>query len=324
MSAFDATKAMTQIFRDHFKVVSPLPMPGQEKRPQSEPRLTAPTGREELRAWCLRWLDLKLPEGPVCAGHSSPLDYLAYVFFEESADDPVIWACRGGGKTLMGAVATLLDMLFKPGIEIRILGGSQAQSERMYEHLVRMVEANFRDQLIKGHKMSRITKTGFSFANGSRVELLAQTESSVRGSRVQKVRCDEVDLYDPHVWSAVQLTTCSKRNAGGGGKKIRGSIEAFSTLNGMHGVMQELLKDKTRKLFTWCIWDVMEKCEESCKDCSLLADCQGKAKQASGFVPVEDVRVMRSRVKASVWAMEMLCQNKSGPGGASGVTMRYY
>ena len=147
-------------------------------------------------------------------GHGTPLDYLEYVFFEQGDADPLVWACRGGGKTLVGAIATLLDMLFKPGIEIRILGGSQAQSERMYEHLVRMVESRFRDQMIRSGRLSRITRTGFTFANGSQVELLAQTESSVRGARVQKVRCDEVDLFEQKVWDAVQLTTRSKPGEG--------------------------------------------------------------------------------------------------------------
>ena len=63
------------------------------------------------------------------------MDDREYVFLENSDADPLVWACRGGGKTLVGA-ATLLDMLFKPGMEIRILGGSQTQSERMYEHFV--------------------------------------------------------------------------------------------------------------------------------------------------------------------------------------------
>ena len=33
---------------------------------------------------------------------------------------------------------------------------------------------------------------------------------SVRGTRVQKLRCDEVELFTPEVWDAVQLTTQSK------------------------------------------------------------------------------------------------------------------
>ena len=42
---------------------------------------------------------------------------------------------RGAGKTRLGAIATLLDLLHKPGINIRILAGSLEQSLRMWEHL---------------------------------------------------------------------------------------------------------------------------------------------------------------------------------------------
>ena len=38
------------------------------------------------------------------------------------------------------AIATLLDMVHKPGIQVRILGGSLEQSCRMHEHLRRMLE----------------------------------------------------------------------------------------------------------------------------------------------------------------------------------------
>ena len=82
-------------------------------------------------------MGVRLPLKNVCEGHNTTLDSLEYVFFEQGKSDPLGYACRGGGKTLLGAVATLLDMIFKPGIDIRILGGSQIQSERMYEHLRR-------------------------------------------------------------------------------------------------------------------------------------------------------------------------------------------
>src|SRR5947209_4528148 len=85
-------------------------------------RLTRPRTRRELRVWLEMFAGLIVPEKAVCLGHDTPLDYLAYVFFEEG--DGVAWACRGGGKTRVGAAATLLDMLFKPGVQVRILGGS--------------------------------------------------------------------------------------------------------------------------------------------------------------------------------------------------------
>ncbi|HEY4328180.1 MAG TPA: hypothetical protein VGN88_00490 [Phycisphaerae bacterium] len=289
--------------------------------PTPDKRLQRPSTREELREWCNRNLAVHLPMKAVCPGHDTPLDYLDYVFFDRGPADPVVWACRGGGKTLVAAIATLLDMIFRPGIDIRILGGSAVQTERMYEHLVRFVETGFRDLMIRGSKLGRITKSGFTFGNGSRVELLSQSEGSVRGARVQRVRCDEVDLFDPKVWEAVQLATRSKSGTSG---VVRGTIEAFSTMNGPGGLMSKLVADGKRKVFTWCAWDVIEKCTAECKGCSLYGDCRGKAHGAEGFVPVSDLITMHARVQKRTWRYEVLCNPVDGVSAGSGVMVRHY
>ena len=162
-----------------------------------------PGNREELRGWVKRYLGLNLANEAVCGHHDVPLDYLEYVFLEKGVTaDVVVWAPRGGGKTMLGAVATLLDMLFKPGVQVRILGGSREQSEKMYGYLAMMVERNFGERLV-----GKITKKGFALDNGSTVEILTQSETAVRGMRVQKLRCDEVELFKKGVWEAAQLTT---------------------------------------------------------------------------------------------------------------------
>jgi len=51
--------------------------------------------------------------------------------------DCIVWANRGGGKTELAAVATLLDCVFKCNCQVRILGGSGEQAGRMYEYLTR-------------------------------------------------------------------------------------------------------------------------------------------------------------------------------------------
>src|SRR5215212_11561530 len=84
----------------------------------------------DLRQWVQHELGLKLPEKAVCAHHQSPFAYLEAAHMEP-ARDLVVWAPRGGGKTRLGAVATLLDLLTKPNCHIRILGGSLEQSMRM-------------------------------------------------------------------------------------------------------------------------------------------------------------------------------------------------
>jgi hypothetical protein len=269
--------------------------------------MRAPGNRRELAAWVAVILEMPMPERGCCPGHASPLDYLEHSFFE-GGGDAVVWACRGGGKTMMGAVATLLDLLFKPGIQIRILGGSFEQSEKMYGYLRMLVERHF-----SGLLKQKPTQRRLVFANGSRVEVLAQSDTSVRGQRVQKLRCDEVELFDPEVWQAAQLTTRSSGRSTGG-VRVKGCIEAFSTMHKPGGLMQKVLEDAVagarRKVFAWCVWDVLEKCPETrdCATCPLWDACGGRAKSgAEGFVKIDDVIAMRGRVSAATWEHEMLC-----------------
>jgi hypothetical protein len=267
----------------------------------------------------------------------APMDYLAHAFFEgftPRADLPtgaprqpaatrpsdcVVWANRGGGKTFLGAVATVLDLIFKPGIEVRILGGSLEQSRRMYEHLRRLVEIPAVAELLDAKPGARSLR----LVNGSRVEVLAQSESSVRGTRVQKLRCDEVELFDRDLWYAAQLTTRSLRLSGPWGQWVRGSVEALSTMHRPYGLMWEVVGSATRtgedaanpvrRLFRWGVVDVLERCtdEHACATCSLNPDCAGRAKtrpaDAAGHLSVADAVAMKSRVDEASWRAEMLC-----------------
>jgi hypothetical protein len=295
--------------------------------------LRRPATREELHRWVLEHTGLNLPPHAVCEGHDTPLDYLAYVFFEEGlTSDTVVWACRGGGKTTLGAVATLLDMLFKPGIQIKILGGSREQALRMYHALCDLALRDF-----AGAVAGKVMTRGFALQNGSRVEILAQSQRSVRGTRVQKMRCDELELFDPEVWSAAQLTTRSLLLdegdprlplAGGGRMLARGAVEVFSTHHRPGGLMAQLVArtqrppgelpatlvqtGAPRRVFRWCIWDVAARCPpevRACAGCELRPDCGGRARHAAGFVPVEDVLQLKQRVSRNQWETEMLCRS---------------
>jgi hypothetical protein len=160
------------------------------------------------------------------------MDYLEHAFFERG--DALVWANRGGGKTFYGAVATLLDMLFKPGISICVLGGSFAQSSLMHRYLRGMLERPGFGELIDG----RFTQTGVRLINGSEVEVAAQSETSVRGRRVQKLRCDEIEQFDREVWEAAKFVTRGKRC---GEVDVAGSVEVFSTMHRPYGLMRELV-----------------------------------------------------------------------------------
>lgn len=267
-------------------------------------RATKPENREQLRHWVELFCGLHMPATACCAHHQSPLDYLAHAFFEgdgERAPDCVVWACRGGGKTMLGAVATLLDVVFRPGIDVRILGGSFEQSEKMYGYLTALTRRGFSDWLAETP-----TQRTMRFKNGSRVVVLPQSDRAVRSMRVQRVRCDEVELFDPEIWSAVQLTTRSSGNA-------RAGVEALSTLHVPGGLMEQTLaawRKRGKKTFSWCVWDVIEKCppQRECSSCPLFDACAGRAKQADGFLKIDDVIAMRERVSEQTWRHEMLCE----------------
>lgn len=239
------------------------------------------------------------------------LDYLAQAFFEDGAyrGDVVVWANRGGGKTLLGAVATLLDLVFKPGIQVRILGGSLEQSARMYAHLLDLLERPLMQGVVEGVPTQRRIR----LKNGSVAEVLAQSNRSVRGTRVHKLRCDEVDEFKLDVWQAAQLTT---RSGWCGDVYVHGSIEALSTMHRPMGLMAGLAEREDVRVFRWNYLDVMDVCEaeRECEGCGLWRECQGSAKLAngkvekSGYVPVEELLRQRDRSSDDLWLAEMVCE----------------
>lgn len=288
-----------------------------------------PGDSEQLHQWLREELEIEAPRTALTSGASTPFDYLCHAFFSdfrevhERSADAIVWACRGGGKTFYAAVATTLDLLFKPGIEIKILAGSLDQSGRMYEHLRRCFELPRLAPLVDG----RISARRIRLINGSTAETLAQSHTSVRGARPQKLRCDEVELFDPDIWRAAQLVTRSRRC---GSVHVQGAIEALSTMHRPGGLMSQLISQaqtsqaqgamgsQVRRLFRWSVLDVLEVCPPArpCATCDLLPECAGAAKRASdpslappsgGHISISDAITLKSRSDQATWESEMLC-----------------
>lgn len=272
------------------------------------------TTDDALHDWVRLFCGLSMPRKPVCPHHQSPFDYLRAAYFEPTRD-LVVWAPRGGGKTRLGAVATLLDLLHKPGCGVRILGGSLTQSLRLWEHLHHDIEDRARHLLRpKGLKSQRV-----ELASGSSAAVLTQSQRAVRGLRVQKLRCDEVELFDPAVWDAAQLVT---RSRGIGKKQVVGAIEAISTYHHPYGLMSRIVAAAQRpgsraRLIQWCLLEVLERCppERDCNACPLWDDCQGVAKtRCDGYFSIDDAINLKHRVSIETWQSEMLCRTPSTRG----------
>ena len=73
-----------------------------------------PVDADQLHHFVNIVLGVDCPRSGVVAGHACPFDYLCRVFFLRMRRWVIrlFWASRGGGKTFMGAVATLLDLVF--------------------------------------------------------------------------------------------------------------------------------------------------------------------------------------------------------------------
>ena len=285
---------------------------------------------DELHKWIQLVLGLSIPTHPLCPHHDAPFTYLKHTFFEP-ASDLVVWAPRGGGKTRLGAIATLLDLVFKPHCQVRILGGSLEQSLKMWEHL----HPDILKLIDEGHVKAKTSRNNrVTLSTGSSAAVLTQSERAVRGLRVQKLRCDEVELFDTKVWSAAQLTTRSlpgtarnldpKSEISNPQSAIRNpqslpiaaTIEALSTLHSRFGLMHDILESaraNNTRVIKWCLLDVLENCPPSrdCKTCPLYEDCRGLAKNANGFMKIDDAIAMKKRVSQETWDAEMMCRRPS-------------
>ena len=288
------------------------------RREMHSPRYT----HDGLHAWMREYLGLKVPRKAICAHHIAPFEYIKRAYFEP-AGDVVVWASRGGGKTRLGAAATILDLLHKQGVQVRILGGSMEQSLKMWEHLVPDLERCQVD-----HDRRTFGGRVVELRNGSRAAVLPQSERAVRGLRVQKLRCDEVDLFEQPIWDAAQLVTRSVELRRSNGERLRqpadmervsGVVEALSTYHNPWGQMSRVIDRAIAQgtpVLKWCVLDVLEKCppERDCKTCPLWEDCQGRAKEAEGFFSIDDAIVQKRRVSLEMWKSEMLCERPSTSG----------
>jgi hypothetical protein len=300
----------------------------------SKLRRKAPATKNDLKNYIKVFLGVNIPDRKICAEHSSPMDYLFHTFFSDAKEssiinhpssitgremkeegrltknmsqnsntDAIVWANRAGGKTEIAAIATLLDCIFKPKCQVRILAGSGEQASRMYDYLVDFVYQGYDDFLTKPP-----LKTKCLFKNGSSTEVLTQSATSVRGQHIQKLRCDEVELFDEGVYNAAKFTTQSKNG-------IIAGMELISTMHQPYGLMQKIVSSGLQcgtPIFKWCVWETIEKCiDRNCCQCPLWQDCKGKAKNAAGYLSIDDCITQMRRASRAGWEAEMLCKRPS-------------
>lgn len=244
--------------------------------------LEVPIGHTRAAASTAARYGIKVGLEPVCPGHTAPAEVLASWMFHRPHNS-VLVANRGGGKSFLRGFATHFNSGVHQGFHTRILGGSKAQSEQIYNAL-RTFEAN--DEATSS-AFQYVNKTEASYRNGSQVSILAASPTSVRGPHVPDLCLDEVDEIKPEIRDA---SYGMAMDIGG----HHASITHTSTWHKVGGPMSELIeraKAQRFPLWTFCVFEVLERCPDSrsgpglerCPECPIFKWCHEGKEDAGGL-----------------------------------------
>lgn len=267
-------------------------------------------------------LGVRLPVKPVCKGHCAPGEFLASWTYDRPPLSLVLGP-RGGGKSYLSALATHIDSCRHRRHSTVILGGSEAQSKQIFDALVEF------DRSIEPGKPSPIVKrtaTGVKYDTLSTASYIPASPKSVRGPHVPSLRLDEIDEIEPDIRESA-MGMCMERRG------YPAMIAMTSTYHRVGGPMAGLLEDGRSgrfPLYTFCIFDVLERCTdersgpnlERCPDCPLMKWCHdergAKAKRSNGHYAIDSLIQKVRAVSGRVFEADYLC---TGP-RADGVWFR--
>jgi len=260
-----------------------------------------------LAEFLKEYLDIVIPDRKICPDHSSPFSFVADVFFGRVVD-AIVWACRSGGKSFNEALLTFLDSHFHKKCDTTVLAGSFYQGKQVYDATLDLWDQPGWTGFLVGDP----TKSETLLRNGSGYEVLTASQKSVRGPHPQRLKLDEIDELAPDLYDAALSQPLSKHG-------VKASTIMTSTMHRVYGLMQTIIEDRHRmglELYKWCWLEVVERCGDACEDvgdkeskwfgkqCNLWEDCQGRAHDADGYYPVEDVRGMCAKLDAETWKSE--------------------
>jgi hypothetical protein len=273
-----------------------------------------PVTPAQFRHYVHAYYGVTIPWKSVCDGHDAPFDYMVGSCLREEDmvhwtkaerdqyrlhQDCVVHANRGGGKTQNGGIAAHHNAVHWPRYGVTILGGSFKQSDRMHDVMGAADRGEFKD-LVWG-KLS-VTKT--RYRNGSHIEALPASPTSVRSPHTPSLVRDEVDEIDEEIYGDSHGIAMAM-----GGYESR--REDLSTSHRPGGLMERVIKGAEqigRPVYRWCVWEVCQRCPYPCspknpyKKCREMVKydqlnlphrfsdvCGGRAKRADGYYSLLDI-----------------------------------
>jgi len=277
-------------------------------------------------AYLARAYGLRVPTEPVCCGHTAPGEFLAMWYYDRPAMS-LVHGPRGGGKSMLKGFDSKLKSERFPKLQTRILGGSMAQSEQIYNAL-----KHFQQACPDLDQIDVLTKLKATFLNGSEVAVLSASTKQVHGPHVQELCLDEIDEIDEDVREG-SIPMAMAING------IPASISMTSTWHRIAGPMAELIKRGQEGAFpvkTFCAFEILERCPESrsgpatgderayeaCPACPILKWCHAdiettggpKAKRSSGHYAIGDLISKAAVMSPRRFESDLLCMRPRAAG----------
>lgn len=302
---------------------NPRRHPARRDRPGDPLREAPATDRRRLRDWIRRFLSIELAPTSVCHGHAAPWR----IFEEVHLHRPplaLLLGPRGGGKSFLSALDTHLTSRWYPGHGTRILGGSKAQSEQIYRALRDLVRGETGEEAT----VSRLLRAKGVYRNGSEVELLAASPTSVRGPHVPSLKLDEVDEIDTDLRES-SMGMCMNR------KGHSASVLMTSTWHRTGGPMANLMERANAgdfPLYSFCAFEILERCPdarsgknlEKCPECPLVRWCHAdrdrdplgrpKAKRSDGHYSIDALIQKARATSVRTFEADYLCRGPKADG----------
>jgi hypothetical protein len=296
-------------------------------------RTDGPQTDDELHAWVKGNLGVDVPRVAVCDDHDAPFQFLADCYFER-VGSALALANRGGAKTFIVAILHFVNSTYKPGCESLSFGATQGQGNRCYSNIstwcyVRDAKTGRKTDQVQDFIDGEPKMKETDWKTGSKVEVVAGTETAVNGPHPQKAHADEIELMDDGTWSESRGMAVAKAATGPLPEfmqQFNGVIPpqdiVTSTRKSMRGRMQDLLleieediKDGNLPQFTlyvWCIWETVAEVAE----CRCISKPQREARLAelgrSSDLLCPCNRVVKGRNKdGSFRTLEGVCQGKA-------------
>lgn len=278
----------------------------------------------QLQDYLKEKLNLEIPTEAICTGHDAPFSFISDCFFEKIQNCIVI-APRNGGKTINAAALEFIEAQLKPGCESAHLGAIMAQAKRAYKY-IRKWSYQYIEQIEK------TIKEETKFLNGSIIEIIPGTITGVNSPHPNKATIDEFELLP---WEIFEEAGSMSKSS----NKIKAALRLLTTRKSSHGNAQTMISEaevRGFRLYKWCIFEVMTKCEhaKSCSSCpyakhtSFKSDgtkitwpevcrgtkedgsfrlTQGKAKKSNGYFLLEDVLQKFLLLSWEVFDAQWLC-----------------